>query len=70
MMLKFSSLHRYFEHFKVALTYGKENNTTLEEIQSSIRTKRLTKMEEVKVDDRDEGMFVSREWELSKERSL
>ena len=54
------ALRRSFENFKDTMLYGKEGIITLEEVQAALRTKELTKFKELKVDDRGEGLNVSR----------
>ncbi|PNX63781.1 cytochrome p450, partial [Trifolium pratense] len=49
-----------FEHLKDALLYGKEGTVTLEEVQSALRTKELTRMRDLKIDDSGEGLNVAR----------
>nr|KYP76711.1 Retrovirus-related Pol polyprotein from transposon TNT 1-94 [Cajanus cajan] len=47
-LLLLNSLLRNFEHFKDAILYGKEQDITLDEVQTSIRTKEL----------KNNGLFV------------
>jgi len=55
------SLPIYFEHFKDDLFYKKEGTITLDEFQSTLRTIKLTKFKDLKVEDSGEGLKVSRE---------
>jgi len=42
------------------MLHGKENIVTLEEVQAALRTKALTKLKGLKVDDSGEALSVSR----------
>jgi hypothetical protein len=53
-------LPRSFESFKNTMLYGKEGTITLEEFQAALRTKELTKSKDLRVDENDEGLSVSR----------
>nr|KYP53352.1 Retrovirus-related Pol polyprotein from transposon TNT 1-94 [Cajanus cajan] len=55
-----NSLPRNFEHFKDAILYGKELDITLDEVQTSIRTKELQRQQDHKTDDNGESLNVSR----------
>jgi hypothetical protein len=46
-----SSLPKSLENLKDALLYGKEGTITLDEVQSALRTKEMTKMRDLKIDD-------------------
>jgi len=59
-LLLLCSLPKSFEHFKDTILYGKEGTTTLEEVQSALRTKELTKFKDLKVDEGGEGLNVAR----------
>lgn len=59
-LLLLCSLPKSFEHFKDTILYGKEGTTTLEEVQSALRTKELTKFKDLKIDDGGEGLNVTR----------
>ncbi|KAK2458378.1 alpha carbonic anhydrase [Trifolium repens] len=52
------ALPKSYEHLKDALLYGKEGTITLDEVQSALRTKELTKFKDLKVDDGAEGLSV------------
>ncbi|KAK2441188.1 alpha carbonic anhydrase [Trifolium repens] len=54
------ALPKSYEHLKDALLYGKECIITLDEVQSALRTKELTKFKDLKVDDGAEGLNVER----------
>ena len=53
-------LPKSYENLKDALLYGKEGTITLDEVQSALRTKELTKFKDLKVDDGAEGLNVAR----------
>jgi hypothetical protein len=53
-------LPRSFESFKDTMLYGKEGIVTLEEFQAALRTKELTKSKDLRADENDEGLSVSR----------
>jgi len=59
-LLLLCSLPKSFENFKDTILYGKEGTTTLEEVQSALRTKELTKFKDLKVDEGGEGLNVAR----------
>lgn len=59
-LLLLRSLPKSFEHFKDTILYGKEGTTTLEEVQTDLRTKELTKFKDLKVDEGGEGLNVAR----------
>lgn len=59
-LLLLSSLLKSFQYFKDVIFYGKEDTITLEEVQSTIRTNELTKIKELKIDDNDECLTISR----------
>jgi len=59
-LLLICSLPKSFEHFKDTILYGKEDTTTLVEVQSALRTKELTKFKDLKVDESGEGLNVAR----------
>ncbi|GAU10233.1 hypothetical protein TSUD_417410 [Trifolium subterraneum] len=48
------------KHLKDALLYCKEGTITLDEVQAALRTKELTKLNELKIDDSGEGLNISR----------
>ncbi|MCI38644.1 receptor-like protein kinase, partial [Trifolium medium] len=52
--------NKSLENFKDALLYCKEGTITLDEVQSALRTKELTKLRDLKVDDSEEGLNVAR----------
>ncbi|KAK2417659.1 alpha carbonic anhydrase [Trifolium repens] len=54
------ALPKSYENLKDALLYGKEGTITLDEVQSALRTKELTKFKDLKVDDGAEGLNVMR----------
>jgi hypothetical protein len=54
------ALPKSLEHLKDALLYGKEGTITLDEVQAALRTKELTKLNELKIDDSGEGLNISR----------
>jgi hypothetical protein len=53
-------LPRPYEYFNDTMFYGKEGIVTLEEFQATLRTKELTKLRDLKVNDSGEGLSVSR----------
>ncbi|WJX32957.1 hypothetical protein P8452_21220 [Trifolium repens] len=53
-------LPKSYENLKDALLYDKEGTITLDEVQSALRTKELTKFKDLKVDDGVEGLNVAR----------
>nr|KYP64658.1 Retrovirus-related Pol polyprotein from transposon TNT 1-94 [Cajanus cajan] len=59
-LLLLNSLPRNYEHFKDAILYGKEQDITLDEVQTSIRTKELQRQQDNKTDDNGESLNVSR----------
>lgn len=59
-LLLLSSLLKSFQYFKDVIFYGKEDIITLEEVQLTIRTNELTKIKELKIDDNDECLTISR----------
>ncbi|CAJ2674023.1 unnamed protein product [Trifolium pratense] len=54
------ALPKSFENLKDALLYGKEGTITLDEVQSTLRTKEMTKMRDLRIDDSGEGLNVAR----------
>ncbi|PNX65946.1 cytochrome p450, partial [Trifolium pratense] len=52
------ALPKPFENLKDALLYGKEDTITFDEVRSALRTKEMTKMRDLKVDDSGEGLNV------------
>ncbi|KAK2382202.1 hypothetical protein QL285_069749 [Trifolium repens] len=54
------ALPKSYENLKDAFLYGKEGTITLDEVQSALRTKELTKFKDLKVDDSGEGLNVAR----------
>jgi hypothetical protein len=54
------AFYKLLENFKDALFYGKEDTITLDGVQSTLRTKELTKFRDMKVDDSGEGLNISR----------
>ncbi|CAJ2646442.1 unnamed protein product [Trifolium pratense] len=54
------ALPKSFENLKDALLYGKEGTITLDEVQSALRTKEMTKMRDLRIDDSGEGLNVTR----------
>jgi len=60
VILLLCALPRSFESFKDTMLYGKEGIVTLEEIQTPLRTKELTKSEDLRDDENGEGLSVSR----------
>jgi len=59
-ILLLCTLPRSFESFKDTMLYGKEGTVTLEEVQAALRTKELTKSKDLRADENDEGLSVSR----------
>ena len=59
-LLLLNSLPKSFEHFKDAILYGKDQDITLEEVQTSIRTKNMQKQQDSKVEDNAESLNISR----------
>ncbi|KAK2362411.1 alpha carbonic anhydrase [Trifolium repens] len=55
-----SALPKSLENLKDALLYGKEGTITLDEVQSALRTKEMTKLRDLKIDDSGEGLNVAR----------
>lgn len=55
-----NSLSRSFVYFKNALLFGKEEDVTLEKVQSLIKTKEKTQMKNLVVDNLGECLNVSR----------
>lgn len=55
-----SSSPKYFENLKDVLICGKEGLIILEEAKSSTRTKKLTNIKKLNVDDSEEDLKVSR----------
>jgi len=53
-------LPRSFESFKDIILYGKEDIVTLEEVQATLRTKELTKSKDLRANENNEGLSVSR----------
>ncbi|KAK2409141.1 alpha carbonic anhydrase [Trifolium repens] len=49
------TLPKSYESFKDTMLYGKETAVTLEEVQSALRTKELTKFKDLKVEDGGKG---------------
>lgn len=60
-LLMLCSLLKSFENFKERILYEKEGTTTLEEIQATLTTKKLTKFKGMKVDKSSEGLNITRE---------
>ncbi|GAU47272.1 hypothetical protein TSUD_280950 [Trifolium subterraneum] len=54
------ALPKSLENLKDALLYCKEGTITLDEVQSALRTKELTKLRDLRVDDSGEGLSVAR----------
>src|SRR6266487_4293381 len=54
------ALSKSLENLKDALLYGKEGTITLDEVESALRTKELTKLIDLRVDDSGEGLSVAR----------
>ncbi|KAK2421738.1 alpha carbonic anhydrase [Trifolium repens] len=52
-------LPKSYESFKDTMLYGKETPVTLEEVQSALRTKELTKFKDLKVEDGANALNVS-----------
>ena len=46
-----SSLPGSFEHFKGDILYSKENTITLNEVQTTVRSKEVSKVKYLKIDD-------------------
>ncbi|CAJ2657089.1 unnamed protein product [Trifolium pratense] len=55
------ALPKSLENLKDALLYSKEGIITLNEVQSALRTKVLTKLRDLRVDDSAEGLNVTRD---------
>lgn len=53
------SLFKYFENFKDVFIYGKESTITLNEVQMIIRSKELSKIKYLKIDDNGDRLNVS-----------
>ncbi|KAK2397311.1 alpha carbonic anhydrase [Trifolium repens] len=54
------ALPKSYEGFKDTMLYGKESAVTLEEVQSALRTKELTKFQNLKVESSANALNVSR----------
>jgi hypothetical protein len=54
------ALPKSYEGFKDTMLYGKESAVTLEEVQSALRTKELTKFQNLKVESSADALNVSR----------
>lgn len=59
-LLLLNSLSRSFKNFEDAFLDGKKYNITLQNVRSNIRINDLTKIKELKVDDRGEYLNVLR----------
>jgi hypothetical protein len=60
-LLLLNSLPKSFEHFRDVILYGKEQTITLEEVQTSIRTKELQRQQDGKSETNNgEGLNVQR----------
>ncbi|KAK2458211.1 alpha carbonic anhydrase [Trifolium repens] len=53
------TLPKSYESFKDTMLYGKDTPVTLEEVQSALRTKELTKFKDLKVEDGSNALNVS-----------
>ncbi|MCH81718.1 cytochrome P450 [Trifolium medium] len=53
------ALSKSFEIFKDTMLYGKEDTITLDEVQSALRTKKLTKFKDLKVENSVDALNVS-----------
>src|SRR4030065_2125670 len=60
VILLLCALPKSLEHFKDTILYGEESTSTLEEVQSALRTKELTKFKDLRVDDGGEGLNASK----------
>lgn len=69
VILLLISLPKLFEHFKDIIPYGKECTITLGEVHTTMRSKELSMMKNLKVDDIGEGFNVSRGNSESMEKS-
>jgi len=59
-ILLLCALPRSFEYFKDTMLYDKEGTVTLDEVQTTLRTKELTKSKDLRADENGEGLNVSR----------
>jgi len=59
-ILLLCALPRSFKSFKDTMLYGKEDIVTLEEVQIALRTKELTKSNDLRTDESGDGLIVSR----------
>jgi phage gpG-like protein len=59
VLLLLYELPRSFENFKDTMLYGKVGTVTLEEVQATLRSKKLTKFKDLKFGDSGEGLSVS-----------
>lgn len=59
-LLLLISLSRSLKHLKDALFYDKECTIALDEIQTTIKSNELSKVEDLKIDSNNEGLSVSR----------
>jgi len=60
VILLLYALPRSFESFKDIMLYGKEGIVTLEEVQAALRTKELTMSKDLRADENNEGLTISR----------
>lgn len=58
-LLFLRSLSIYFEYLKDDILHDKEYNIALAVVQMTIRTKKLTKMKYLEIDDNGEGLTIS-----------
>src|SRR3954469_1665699 len=58
--LLLSSLPRSFENLKDALLYSKEGTITLDEVQTTVKSKEFSKSKDLKIEDSGQGLNVSR----------
>lgn len=65
-LLFLSSLPISCEHFKDTLLYGKEITITLDEVHKNVRSKELSKLKDLKFNDRGECLSVSKAMSESK----
>jgi len=57
-LLLLCSLPKSFNHFNDIILYGNECTTTLEEVQTPLRTKELTKFKDLKIEESGKGLNV------------
>ena len=59
-LLMLCYLLKSFPNLKERILYEKEGTTTLDEVQATMTTKKLTKLKDMKVDESSEGLNITR----------